>query len=359
MQVRTSIQTWSNIMSYPENRRGPILALALMALAGAAGSKPAAAHYFCVSNSAQLQQALTATSDGGVYNNEDNSIELQQGLYRTGSITSNGPFFYYSTASHMLRVSGGFSANCVSQTRVASLTVLDGQHLTGVFALRSANGNLAINELTLQNGEYDQPGAGLQINYLTSVNAEVLLVDTIIRANHTSVDAGGLYLSGAGIQTWLFNSLITGNSADGQYGAGYVTGYGQFNEVFANTVTDNTSAYRGGSAPVGGLFCGGSRACRLTNNIFWNNTTYGLYLGNSGAALLYNDYGMRGGAAPASSIGDLSVAPRFIDPSAGNFRLSASSPLRDYSNAHLGGDDLDGHPYPTTGPEDIGAYQHQ
>ena len=38
-------------------------------------------------------------------------------------------------------------------------------------------------------------------------------------------------------------------------------------------------------------------SCHIYNNIFWNNTNIGLYLG-VGSYLEYNDYGTLGGTAP-------------------------------------------------------------
>jgi Periplasmic copper-binding protein (NosD) len=340
------------------NKRS-IRTTALLAFSLLAATNFAHAAYYCVATAAALQSALNQSANGGVHNAEDNFIDVVQGTYLTGSVTGNGAFHYYSTGTHALVISGGYTASCATQSRNAALTVLDGRHMTQVLSLSSANGLIGVGQLTLQNGEGGTPGAGLQVNYLASVNADVHVINNIIRDNHSSVDAGGVYVSGAGQYTWVFSNLIAGNSADSQYGAGYVTGYGQFNEIIGNTVTANTSAYHGPNGdPVGGLFCGGSQFCQLYNNIFWNNTTYGIFLGNTGAAMAYNDYGTLGGNAPASSLGDVSVAPKFVNPGAGNYRLGSGSPVRDFSPEHLGQYDLDGHAYPTTGNVDIGAYQH-
>jgi len=330
--------------------------IVLSAVALACSAVSAHAAVYCVASSTALQNALTQSSDGGIHDNEDNLIEIVQGSYKT---LSAGAFHYYSSGTHSLLVEGGFNTGCSAQSHVTAQTVLDGRHVTGVLSLASANGTIGVDTLTLQNGESGTVGAGLQINYLTSVSAPVHVTNTIIRNNHSSVDAGGLYMSGAGSETWLINVLLADNSSDEQYGAGYVTGYGQFNEIMATTVSGNTAANQSGSgAAVGGLFCGGSRRCQIYNDIFWNNTNYGLYLGNSGAVLGYNDYGTLGGVAPAQSFGNASVAPQFVDRSAGNYRLSSDSPLRDFSIEHVSDYDLDGHTYPTTGNVDIGAYQH-
>jgi len=341
-------------MHVPSSFRSAIGAVAII-LGGLAANGAQAATY-CVASSAALQQALNQSADGGIHHNEDNVIEIVQGAYNT---PSSGTFHYYSTGTHVLIVSGGYTAGCALQLHVTSQTVLDGHHATGVLSLSSANGSIAVDTLTLQNGESGSVGAGLQINYLASVNASVHVMNTIIRNNHSSVDAGGLYLSGAGDETWLINVLLADNSSDIQYGAGYVTGYGQFNEIMATTVSGNTAANQGGSgAAVGGLFCGGSRRCQVYNSIFWNNTTFGLYLDNSGAIVGDSDYGTLGGHAPATLFDNASVAPQFVNRDNGNYHLSSDSPLRNFSSFHVSDYDLDGHAYPATGNVDIGAYQH-
>jgi hypothetical protein len=318
-----------------------------------AGSS-AHAHTFCVSNATQLQSALTDSSNGGMYNGEDNFVDVVQGTYATGAATGNAPFFYYSTSTHQLFINGGYTANCSSQSLKASLTILDGNGSTGVLTLRSGSGVILVATVTMQNGHSDEPGAGLQVNYLVTVNAPVNISDTIIRNNHSTVGAGGLYASGAGSSLYVSNNLISGNSAEGQDGAGYVTGYGQYTELYNNTVTQNTSTAF--TNPSGGLYCAGTTPCQIYNNIFWNNTNYGIFLGNSGAVLSHNDYGTLGGETPASDISNLSVNPQFVDSANGNFHLAANSPLLGYGTPQGTITDLDGHPYSTSGGIDLGAY---
>ena len=179
--------------------------------------------------------------------------------------------------------------------------------------------------------------------------------DNIIRNNHsTAANAGGLYASGAGNGLNVSNNLIVGNSTNGQDGAGYVTGYGQYNELYNNTVTQNVSMAF--TNPDGGLYCGGTTPCQIYNNIFWNNTTYGIFLGNSGAILSHNDYGTRGGATPAQDVANLSVNPRFIDAAGGDFHLAGNSPLLGYGLPFGTITDLDGNAYPLKGKIDLGAY---
>src|SRR5262245_43651435 len=92
-----------------------VAGIALLALAGAAR-----AHTFCVTDSTQLQQALTDASDGGVHNGEDNLIAVAQGVYATGS----GPFRFESSAAHSLMLEGGYSAACNAHVDETALTIL-------------------------------------------------------------------------------------------------------------------------------------------------------------------------------------------------------------------------------------------
>jgi hypothetical protein len=105
------------------------------------------------------------------------------------------------------------------------------------------------------------------------------------------------------------------------------------------------------------LYCGGTTFCELHNNIFWNNTTYGLYLANSGAILRYNDIGTLGGVAPSTDDHSLSVAPQFVDKNNGDFRLAGDSPLLGYGMVNGAVSDLDGHLYPVSGKADLGPYE--
>jgi hypothetical protein len=331
------------------------LGISLLAVSGSAQ-----AYIFCVSTAQEFQDALTQSSYFHTYNLQDNVVKMVHGTYKTGAATGNAPFFFYSpNSAHSMRIYGGYADNCALPTRQTPPTILDGNGTTGVLVLRNTYGDIAVSNLTLQNGQSDEVGAGLQVNYSVSVNGSVTIQDNIIRNNHSSVDAGGLYVSGAGIAVQVDGNLIEGNRADELYGAGYVSAFGsnELNSVQNNTVTQNTSG--AASNPVGGLFCGGTSPCRIYNNIFISNTAVGLYLGDANAEVESNDYGTLGGTAPALSAGNFSVNPKFIDPSAGNFRLAGDSPLLGVSPYVIYINDLDGNPFTTHAPNkiDLGAYE--
>ena len=321
-------------------------------------SSYAQAHFFCVSTAADLQGALTDASDGGTYNGEDNFVAVEQGTYTIGSATGNGPFHYHSTAANgELTLSGGFDVTCSIQTKQAALTVLDGNHTAQVLSLRSSDANVSVLYLTMQNGETAQVGAGLAVNFVAGDNSGALIQGDIIRNNHTTGQAGGLFvISGAGShELYVRNVLIAGNSADSGFGAGKVIGPGGDTDFDNCTVTRNTTTLAGGS---GGLYYDGSGSpfAFVANSIFWNNTNAGLYLANSSVNLDYNDYGTLGGAAALFSVGNVSVNPNFVDAAAGDFHLAGDSPLLAKSPELYGSVDPDGYADPDRGRMDLGAY---
>ena len=318
----------------------------------------AQAHFFCVSTSAALQGALTDASDGGLYNGEDNLVDVVQGTYVIGSATGNGPFHYHSTASSgELNIHGGFNAGCSTQTRKASLTVLDGNHTAQVLSIRSSTADISVVNFTIQNGETAQVGAGLAVNFVSGDNSGAVIQGNIIRNNHTTGQAGGLFvITGAGGHIlYVQNNLIAGNSADSGFGAGKVIGPGGDTDFDNCTVSQNTTTLAGGT---GGLYydASGSPVAYVANSIFWNNTNAGIYLANGNVHMDYNDYGTLDGGVPLASVGNVSVNPRFIDAAGGDFHLAGDSPLFGKSPELYQRIDPDGNLGPAHGKTDIGAY---
>jgi hypothetical protein len=314
----------------------------------------------CVSTAQQFQQALTDSSDGGMYAGEAVEINLEQGIYKTGAATGNGPFAYHSTAATGdIQIFGGFSAGCMDFLRDARLTVLDGQNATQVLNIQNAHALADVESLTIQNGESTVAGGGVAINTNTS-GGTVLLRDAIIRNNHTSSIGGGFAIDGAGSQVDLDGNLIVHNAADGGFGAGfqYSRNGGEIFTTF-NTIYQNTTTAVGGT---GGLSCCGTPDVSpfLRGNIIWQNTNFGLSLNGTPAVLDYNDHGTITGVAPATEQGTLSVDPGFVDAAGGNYRLASGSPLLGYCPADICdplSHDLIGRAYPQTGFVDIGAFE--
>jgi len=316
----------------------------------------AQANYFCVTSATEFQQALTEASTGGLYNGEDNYIDMVAGTYLTGAPSGNTAFHYASTASHYLSIRGANSPACNGQTDVALTTILDGHHQTPVLSITSPNGNVSISALTLQNGESAAAGAGLQVNYNVTPSAAVTVTGSIIRNNHSSGLGGGLYALSGSYGTYVVGSVLSGNSSDTDFGAAFLATYGTYLALYNVTAYGNNAT---SSATIGGVYVGGSATPLVSDSIFWNNTKYGLYLGAANAELYYNDYGTLGGTqSPAVNNTPLSVSPLFVDAANGDFHLSAASPLLGIADTAIyQASDPDGHAIPTRGKVDLGAYQ--
>ena len=299
-----------------------------------------------------FQQRSTARTH--LHNGERNFVRIVSGLYKTTDTTGSTAFHYTSTnANGILDVSGGWATGCVTFTNSAALTVLDGNHSTQVMALGSATTSISVEEITIQNAETFKAGAGLALNSGPGQNAHASVSDTIIRNNHSTYIGGGIYLhSGdAGYLTNFADNLITGNSGDDDGGAGFVDSEGPA-KIYQNTVFGNTTPAVGGT---GGLGCSGAGSFYIDNNIFRNNTNYGLYL-NASAGLYYNDYGTLGGTPPNFNVGALMVSPQFVNAAGGNFHLAGDSPLLGIAPP-LDTYDLEKHRSPASGKMDLGAYE--
>lgn len=319
----------------------------------------------CVNSSQDLQKYLDSASDGGTLAGQSVDIQLVKGTYLVGSATGNGPFHYSSTSeTAVIGLKGGFNSDCSVQEPTPVGTILDGNHSAQVLNINNSRGQTSIFLLTVRNGQSTKPGGGMSINEDILGGGPVDVNDSIIENNSTSSFGGGFVIavsqSGG---TELVSSLIIGNSADLGYGAGTVENNATSSDdgafsVLSNTIYGNTTSKAGES---GGLLCCGSiKNAQVYSNIFWQNTGAGLYLDSPTLAEVdYNDYGTIGGAAPASSFGNFSMDPKFVDAASGNFHLSGASTLfgKTAAMGYAGGVDLDGHPRNFYSVADPGAYE--
>jgi hypothetical protein len=316
------------------------------------------AHTFCVTTAQELQDALTQSATGGMYNGEDNTLYIAQGVYKTGAATGNGPFHYTSSAATgYLNIRGGYGPNCSTFAFDSTRARLDGNHASQVLALLNQNADIIISQLTIQNGEATTNGGGIAI----ASGATPTVTLTIIKDNHTTAQGGGLaiYAVGSDITDYvhLDTNLITNNSADQDAGAGILSATTAYIGVTRNTVYGNTTAGSGPSSTgTGGLVVNSDGY--ISNNIFKQNTLYGAYLGVSGIFFSYNDYGAIGGNPfDPGSTGNTTVAADFVDAAGGNFRLAGTSPLLGYTPDVIGTfRDIENHAYPRTGKGDLGPY---
>jgi len=338
------------------NRFLPFLCLAL------APCLSAHAHSFCVLDEAGFQAALTAASDGGAYNNEDNSINLVAGSYSTQN-NGNLPFFYSSTAPYKTYVMGGGSINCATFTLNPKSTVLSGHSHNPVIVGHASNaaGLLYVSEVTIQDGESTQDGGGISINAAPTDEGSVTLSFSIVQNNHTTAKGGGVFLaSGMNNGVSMYNTVIINNSADVDYGAGELVARVANSLVYmvSDDVVNNTSSAMGAT---GALYLGGLGSLLVNFSIFAHNKNVGLYLANTNGSLYYVDCGTIGGNVQGSVTGFVQTDPLFVDYTAmpPDLHLKSGSPLlaaAPYSGV-LEPYDIEGHSIPLSGKVDFGAYE--
>jgi len=315
----------------------------------------------CVSTAQELQNALSSAANGGQYNGMDNRIKIVQGLYQTRLVTnpSPGTFYYDNDAdTGVLSVEGGYNADCSARSPNPLTTLLDGNSLYPVMDLRSRKAQIKVSGVTFENGESTYQGAGLSINVANTDNSAVLVFDTIIRNNHTTKFAGGLFVGsdGTGNMAVVHNTLIIDNSADQGDSAVEIVSNGDGILFYDNTVSGNSVPGSGTARSV--YLAATDGTCDVANNIVQFNPNGGLWMSCTGAATLYyNDIGNILNDSGALRAGNVSVDPMFVDASGGDYHLAASSPLIGRSHWLTGGTDLLGAAYPTSGHQDEGAYE--
>ena len=316
------------------------------------------AHFYCVTTASDLHAALTdastPTSSGG-HNGEQNTIALVANVY-----FADTTFSYSSTStSGYLIMEGGFPPNCSGPiVENAFETVLDGEHNKPVLRL-NGNAEIAVYNLTVQNGSTSEVGGGMSINYVPGYKSTVLVQQCVIRTNHSNFNGGGLAVGadGSGVILTIANNLIYGNSADGQYGAGAIFhSSGAVVSFYSNTVVGNAAS----QAPNnGGVMFDLPGFTSLQNNIVYDNAGSDLYINGNNASLGHNDYHVLAGLSPAMSFGNQTVSPQFVSTANQDYRLLGTSPLlgaSPESGVHAA-TDIVGHSYPGGGFVDLGAYE--
>ena len=231
--------------------------------------------------------------------------------------------------------------------------------------------NCVIVDNTVTNAAHSWPGGGGGLYLLWGGLAVDCTVarNRIMNANFVCCsNGGGVLLRG---DSQIVNCLVTANSVSGTNpGAGGI----QIIEsaVVTNcTIVGNTS----GSLGAGAIYTSyGSRGAQIANSVLWGNSRPAIRDQNREALFRYCD--IQGGW---SGNGNIALAPRFQNRSAGDFRLKPISPCIDAAdNTAVPADiltDLDGNPRfvddpdtPDTGVPggpggsaivDMGAYEFQ
>jgi hypothetical protein len=326
-------------------------------------AESAQAHTFCAGDSAAIQAAFTAASDGGAHDNENNTIQIVIGTHNTAD-NGNAEFYYNNqTTARKLDVNGGYNSDCSIITENPALTILDGGGATRVFESESATGDVSVRYLTFQNGNVraNELGGGVLINGTGNSYGPVIFDQNIVRNNHTTYYGGGVFISVNFSSTVQFeNNLIANNSADGGNGAGEIIDNGSGANVINNTLAANIVTNMPASQIGGLFFVTGSTASpppdTMTNNIFWGNSGYDL---GTTAVLVRNDFSSNQETMDPTSSGNLTIDPRFS--SSTDFHLPLTSPLLGQGlltpTGGLPSIDIEGHPRSYNGLVDMGAYE--
>ena len=255
-------------------------------------SSGSSAATFCVSNSTELQAALS-TADS---NREDDAVQIQQGTYV-------GNFVFSSTEDYNLTIEGGYASDCGSREMDSSNTVLDGDASGTVLELKAyGQANIFVEGVTLSNGLSTYSGGGL---YVTT-DGNITLTNNAITGNSADGWGGGINVNlYSGEKLTLTNNTITNNAA-GKGGGGVKAYEGTTTTLTNNTITGNSAGIEGG-----GLSAESCDRLTLTGNTIANNTAdkgggVNVYLSHDGTLSLttntitnnstnLTDYGYGGG----------------------------------------------------------------
>jgi hypothetical protein len=230
--------------------------------------------------------------------------------------------------------------------------------------------NCVLSNCTLKNGYADFDAGGAYESTLTNC---ILYNNRAPSGSGGGVLGGtlyncGLYWNSAGsmgggadFSATLYNCILTNNTAN--YGGG------EGSSTLVNCLLfNNSSGGYGGGAYYGTLinctlvsnttllytYGGGAYNCTLDNSVIYYNTAGGTAADVSSCTLNYC-------CSPAAAgFGNITNAPLFVAPTAGNCRLQSNSPcINSGRNSYVTTTtDLDGNPRIAGGTVDMGAYEY-
>ncbi len=335
----------------------------------------AEAAIFCVTNSIELQSALTQAAASP----DDDEIRIRQGVY-----TVQQTLIYNASTSGWLFIEGGWiqvdDNNCAQRGLSAAATILDGAGQRQVLIVQYIPGStpiivprFRIANLSIRNGVGEGFVRGGGLNMLSTASHYVeFWIDNVIIASNSGYFGGGASLSVQNGLIRVANSLFANNSAP-------TSAFGHLSITVpqsdaANAVVIANSTFVNGSC-LGNT--GGARGCGLgvglgatarmdiVNTLYDNNAISDVTIEGAGAA--YYDYSrvpVSNGPLTATVNHPLSGDPHFVDTAGQDFRLRDDSP---FINRGLGtipvysflGYDLTGNLRNRFGALDVGAYENQ
>jgi len=198
----------------------------------------------------------------------------------------------------------------------------------------------------------EAPVGGGRVLYITGAHTSTLVIgEFVISGGNVSGDGGGIYIA-APLSPTIRNVVLFGNSATGNGGG--LASVGGNPRLYNNTVVYNTAGNGGGL-----YFAAGQPV--VSNTIVVSNTGGGIRLASGSAALAYNNVWHNNGYNYSGTVAgptDIAEDPRFVDPTASNFRLRPDSPCVHSGDPHtvLAWDfEGDTRPLPSAQLYDIGA----
>ena len=250
--------------------------------------------------------------------------------------------------------------------------------------LSSVDGSPVLINVAFQNN-YAYGSGGMQV-----VGGSATLIDVVFRENRAGFDGGGMTVQSSNSK--LQSVIFQGNSSDLEAGGlfnresnpsltnvvfsgNWAPQGGAMSNMASNPSLSNVAFSGNGAGTGGGMYNRNGSTITLGNCILWGNSAYmtgnQIYNADTSTAIIgYSDIEGSGGsgsgwdgALGTDGGGNIDVDPLFVDASADDLHLQASSPAIDAGdNSAVPPEvttDLDGNPRIVNGIVDMGAYEYQ
>jgi hypothetical protein len=203
----------------------------------------------------------------------------------------------------------------------ASRTTIRGNHSFSL--IRVDNGASAlIKDLTIERGGHINHSEGGGIQLLGHAGAVTLTVQNVILQDNEAVNGGGISAEGTATLR-LVNVLVANNRAQNGCGGVYLLGVNGNvkGAIWNSTITANAASYQ-----AGGICASNGAVLNLVNSIVWNNSLAEVFQTQpGGVSVSYSDVGEATFPGP----GNITAAPKFVDPLNRDYRIRATSPAVD------------------------------
>jgi hypothetical protein len=238
---------------------------------------------------------------------------------------------------------GGVSIEQPGATTVFKRCTIVKNRCVGLGGGMAAVGNTTLEECLIADNIAYGRGGGIYANgYPALKNCQIL-------RNASAADGGGVAFSGVQ-DAVIANCLFADNSASINGGAMYLV-----NTNLANVEVANCTFVKNSSTQGGLVFAQSVSTLVLMGCIGWDNGPASIQTSTAQHVVLYSD--IQGGYPGVENI---NLDPLFVDPSSGNYQLSAKSPCIDAGNDDkiiAGLDDLNGCPRIQGKAVDMGAFE--